>query len=320
MATLRDLGILALGTRLRVLSEAMMTSVKAFYDDFGLDFEPRWFPVFQLVQREPGLSIAACAERIGVSHTAIKELTRPMLAAGLITLEPNPQDARAKQLRLTEPGEVLFARLQPAWFALEQALGAAFPDGGVADILALLERLEDAVADRAVPRALKQVLAAPAVLDRLRLVPYDPADPDHKRYFAALNIEWLQTWFFVEETDYRMFDSPETTILAPGGVIVLAEVAGQVVGTGALINRGDGIYELGKMAVSKPFQGKGIGARIVGYLEDQARALGLKTLYLVSSTRLPHAVPMYRKLGWVDTDLPLHQHYQRSDISLQKTL
>ncbi len=320
MATLKDLGILALGTRLRVLSEAMMAGVKGFYDDFGLDFEPRWFPVFQLVQREPGLSIAACAERIGVSHTAVKDLTRPMVAAGLITLEPDPRDARAKALRLTEAGEVLFTRLKPAWFALQQALDIAFPDGGVTEILMVLERLEDAVADRAVPRSLRQVLAPAAVLDRLRLVAYDPADPDHKRHFAALNIEWLQTWFFVEETDYRMFDSPETTILAPGGVIVMAEVAGQVVGTGALINRGDGIYELGKMAVSKPFQGKGIGARLVARLEDEARALGLRTLYLVSSTRLPHAVPMYRKLGWVDTDLPLHRHYQRSDISLQKRL
>ncbi len=320
MATLRDLGILALGTRLRVLSEGMMATVKGFYDDHGLDFEPRWFPVFQLVQREPGLSIAACAERIGVSHTAVNALTRPLLDAGLITLEANPGDARAKQLRLTRDGEVLFTRLQPAWTALERALNTAFPDGEAARILALLDRLDDAVASQAIPRALRQVLSPQAVLDQLKLVDFDPNNDRHRQAFAALNIEWLQTWFFVEDVDYAMFADPEGTILNPGGVIVMAEVAGQVVGCGALIKRSDDIYELGKMAVSKPFQGKGIGAQLVGRLEDEARGIGLKTLYLVSSSKLPHAMPMYRKLGWVDTELPLHQHYQRSDISLEKTL
>ncbi len=318
MATLKDLGILALGTRLRVLSEGMMATVKAFYDEHGLDFEPRWFPVFQLVQREPGLSIAACAERLGVSHTAINALTKPLLQAGLITLATNPDDARAKQMRLTRDGEVLFTRLQPAWFALEKALNAVLPDS--AAILAMLERLDHTIAEQAIPRGLRHVLSRQTVMEGLKLVAYDPANPDHKRYFAALNIEWLQACFYVEDVDFAMFANPEATILAPGGQIVLAEVDSQIVGTGALIKRSDTVYELGKMAVSKPFQGKGIGAVIVGHLEDAARALGLEKLYLVSSRKLPHAVPLYRKLGWVDTDLPLHEVYKRSDISLEKTL
>ncbi len=318
MATLKDFGMLALGTRLRVLSEGMMAIVKSVYDDFGLDFEPRWFPVFQLVRREPGLSIADCAERLGVSHTAVNALTGPLLKARLITLDANPRDARAKQLHLTRDGEILFTRLEPAWAALEKALHTVFPTS--AEILATLDRLDEAVADRAIPRGLRQVLSRDAVMAGLRLFPFDSANADHRRYFAALNIEWLQTYFYIEDVDHQMFADPESTILTPGGQIVLAEVDRQIVGTGALINRGTGIYELGKMAVSKPFQGKGVGARIVGHLEDAARALGLKKLYLVSSTKLPHAVPMYRKLGWVDTDLPLHQHYQRSDISLEKAL
>lgn len=318
MATLNDLGILALGTRLRVLSEGMMATVKAFYDDYGLDFEPRWFPVFQLVQREPGLSIAACAERLGVSHTAINALTGPLLKAGLITLAANPDDARAKQLRLTRDGEILFTRLQPAWFALEKALKAVLPDSDA--ILATLRRLDEAVAERAIPRGLRHVLSSATVMEGLKLVPYDTTHPDHRGYFAALNIEWLQTYFYVEDVDHAMFADPEGLILDPGGQIVMATVDGQIVGTGALIRRSEDVYELAKMAVSKPFQNKGIGAAIVGYLEDAARALGLKKLYLVSSTKLPQAVPLYRKLGWIDTDLPLHQVYKRSDISLEKTL
>lgn len=77
---------------------------------------------------------------------------------------------------------------------------------------------------------------------------------------------------------------------------------------------------MAKMAVSHIFQGKGIGTRLAEMSLDQARYMGLKHLYLVSSTRLPHAVPTYRKLGFIDTDLALHELYARSDITLIKHL
>ena len=320
MSGLQDLGILALGTRLRVLSEQMMATVKTFYDDHGLAFEPRWFPLFQLAQCRPGQHVAALAAEIGVSHTTIHALAKPLAEAGLITLTPAPDDARARQLRLTREGEVLFDRMRPAWAALEQALHRALSHEGVDDVLAVLDRLDRVVADVAVPRGLRDVLSRDEVLPALRIRPYDSGNINDKRCFAALNIEWLQRYFSVEEVDWQMFEDPVARIITPGGEIVMAEVGGVIVGTGALIKRSDDIFELAKMAVSAVYQGKGIGARIVEVLVASAKARGLAKLYLVSSTRLPHAVPMYRKLGFVDTDLPLHQVYKRSDISLELDL
>ncbi len=317
MTDIRDLGILAMGTRLRVLAEVMSATVKDFYATYDLPFEPRCFPVFQLVQRQPDISIAAVAAQIGVSHTAVNALCKPLLEAGLVTAHANRDDARAKSLRLTEAGQVLFTRMQPAWFALETALNATFDRDAV---LKTLDVLDEAVADAALPRALKRTLSREAVTAGLRLVPFDPADDVHRRAFAAFNIEWLETYFTVEPVDHAMFADPEGSILNPGGEIVMAAVGGQMVGTGAIIKRSDTIYELAKMAVSRPYQGKGIGEAIVHHFEDRARALGLEKLYLVSSTKLPHAVPLYRKLGWVNSDAGLHIHYQRSDISLEKVL
>ena len=320
MSGLRDIGILALGTRLRVLSEQMMATVKAFYDPYGLDFEPRWFPLFQLVHRQPGLHVAALAAEIGVSHTAIHALVKPLAQAGLIVLTPAPDDARARQARLTREGQVLFDRMRPAWAALERALHTALPDGGVAEVLAMLDQLDRVIADVAIPRGLREALSREEVAKALQIKPYDPENSAHKRAFAALNIEWLQRYFAVEDVDWQMFDDPVATILAPGGEIVMAEIDGVVVGCGALIKRSDEIVELAKMAVSAVYQSKGIGARLVEVLVAQAKTRGLAKLYLVSSTKLPQAVPLYRKLGFVDTDLPLHQVYKRSDISLELDL
>ena len=320
MSGLRDIGILALGTRLRVLSEQMMATVKAFYEAHGLDFEPRWFPLFQLVERQPGLHVAALAAEIGMSHTAIHALVKPLAESGLIALTPAPDDARARQVRLTREGEVLFDRMRPAWAALERALHTALPDGGVAEVLATLDRLDQVVADVAIARGLRKALSREEIANALRILPYDPENTAHKRAFAALNIEWLQRYFTVEPVDWQMFDDPVATIVAPGGEIVMALIDGVVIGTGALIKRSDEIFELAKMAVSAVYQGKGIGARLVEVLVEKARARGLAKLYLVSSTKLPQAVPLYRKLGFVDTDLPLHQVYKRSDISLELDL
>ena len=317
---LQNLGILALGTRFRIVSENMMSAVKAFYEDNSLAFEPRWFPLFRTVRSQPGIGMMALSQELGVSHAAVNAFCKQLLDAGLIVLTPDPQDARIKQVTLTQAGRVLHTRLEPAWFVLQQALETAFPGSQANDLLKMLAMLEEAVEDKAVPRGLKTVLKSDAVLAGLEIVAYDPADADHARYFAALNIEWLERYFTVEPVDYTMFADPVATILTPGGAIYMAKVHGQIVGTCALIKRSDEIYELGKMAVSAIFQGKGIGSRLVGVVEDHARALGLKTLYLVSSTKLPHAVPTYRKLGWVDCDNGLHAIYARADISLQKSL
>ncbi len=316
---LQELDLLALGTRFRVLSESMMATVKAFYEEYNLAFEPRWFPLFRTVHKQPGIGMMVLSQQLGVSHAAINAFCRQLLEAGLIELTPDPGDARIKQVTLSQAGHILHTRLEPAWFVLGQALDTAFGPQA-AEIRRMLAVVEEAVEDRAVARGLKSVMKRDAVMAGLDIVPYDPADPDHKRYFAALNIEWLEQYFTVEPVDHTMFADPDSYILAPGGAIYMARVHGQIVGTCALIKRSETVYEMGKMAVSRLFQAKGIGTALVNVIEDHARRLGLSTLYLTSSTKLPHAVPTYRKLGWVDSAEPLHTAYRRSDISLQKAL
>lgn len=315
---LQDLGILALGTRFRGLSESMMATVKAFYDEYRLDFEPRWFPLFRTVHKQPGIGMMALSQQLGVSHAAVNAFCKQLIQAGLIELTPDPRDGRIKQVTLTASGQVLHTRLEPAWFVLRLALETAFPGQEAEQILKLVARLEEAVDDRAIPRGLKAVLKRDHVLEGLEILPYDHAR--HQRYFEALNIEWLEQYFTVEPVDRKMFADPVGLIIAPGGAIYMAAVQGQIVGTCALVKRSEDMYELAKMAVSTVFQGKGVGTALVATVEDHARRLGLTKLYLVSSVKLPHAVPTYRKLGYVDSATGLHELYQRSDISLEKAL
>lgn len=61
---------------------------------------------------------------------------------------------------------------------------------------------------------------------------------------------------------------------------VIARYDGQVVGTGRWLWRDDGCAQIGRMAVDAQWRRKGIGSQILTFLEDSARAQGLRQCLL----------------------------------------
>ena len=60
----------------------------------------------------------------------------------------------------------------------------------------------------------------------------------------------------------------------------IALYQGQIVGTGRLLYRDDGIAQIGRMAVDRQFRRQGVGGRILAFLEDEARAQGIGSCLL----------------------------------------
>ena len=121
----------------------------------------------------------------------------------------------------------------------------------------------------------------------------------------------------MEAADYAALDNPDTYILDKGGYIFMALYQGQPVGTCSLIKMDNGQYdyELAKMGVSPLVQGKGIGLRLGNTIIQKAKALGGKTLFLESNTKLKPAIRLYQKLGFQKVP---HQAsvYERSNIQM----
>lgn len=86
-------------------------------------------------------------------------------------------------------------------------------------------------------------------------------------------------------------DEPAIRRDAWAGCTVVLEEAGRPIGTGTLV--GD---EIKRVFVHPMAQGRGAGRRIVEYLEETARLLGITTVRLDAS--LP-AKPFYDSLGYV---------------------
>lgn len=135
--------------------------------------------------------------------------------------------------------------------------------------------------------------------------------------FKALNIEWLETYFEVEEIDERVLSHPDTEILAPGGYIFMVENLGEVVGTFAYIKKGEGVYEFSKMAVYPNQRGKGIGNKMMQFALRFAEQHHWEKIILYSSTRLENSIHIYRKYGFIEVELEENIYYSRSDIKME---
>ena len=62
--------------------------------------------------------------------------------------------------------------------------------------------------------------------------------------------------------------------------------------------------ELQKLYLDERMQGRGLGYRLIERVEDAARALGYRQIYLETHTNLAAAIHIYEKSGYVRIDKP----------------
>lgn len=142
-------------------------------------------------------------------------------------------------------------------------------------------------------------------------------EPKYQSVFRSLNVEWISTYFEMEEADYEALDHPEEHILNKGGKIFVALYKNEPVGVCALIKMDDPDYdyELAKMAVSPKAQGKNIGSILGQAAVDSAKELGASKIYLAGNTRLKASIHLYHKLGF--KKITGHSSpYKRVDIQM----
>lgn len=112
------LGPLILGSRLRRLSVYFIAEVNKAYQEQGIDFDARWFPVFYFLSENPPVSIREISDTLQVSHSAASQLISHLRRRDLVDSAVNGYDARRQVVRLSAGGLELFRRIQPIWDAI----------------------------------------------------------------------------------------------------------------------------------------------------------------------------------------------------------
>jgi ribosomal protein S18 acetylase RimI-like enzyme len=150
----------------------------------------------------------------------------------------------------------------------------------------------------------------------INIVPFSDELAGH---FTRLNLAWVKKYFVVEPLDEKMLGNPKHFFIDRGGHIFFAMINGEVAGTFALLNEGNDVYELAKMAVDEKFIGHGIGNRLMEFCIAKAKELGAKKIELVSNTKLGPAIHLYEKYGFVEVPLG-NTEYKRGNIRMELKL
>ena len=305
-----EVGKLALGSRLRRLSENMLSQAKEIYKDYGVTLEPRWFPVFYLLSHESGLTITEVAVKINHSHASVSQIVKEMKNRGLITISKDQMDGRKSIIALSEEGKSKSDQMRQVYPDVSKAVENLLRDTNH-DVWEGINELEYTLARKSLYDRVKEVRKEREA-ESVEIIDYAP---EHRAMFKALNYQWINKYFKVEEADVRSLEYPEEDILKKGGRIFMASYDGTVVGTVAMKKLSEDTYELAKMAVAEEARGRNIGWLLGKKVVDEAKAVGAKRVYIESNTKLKPAINLYHKLGFKKVKGP-HSPYERCNIQL----
>lgn len=233
---------------------------------------------------DDGEGVRSLRARLGLDSGYLSRLLRALEQDGLVTVEPDPADGRVRTVRRTPAGQAEFQVME-----------------GLSDDLAwsLLAPLD--------PAHRQDLLGAMATVERLvtaGLVEVGVEDPHGadataclQAYFTEID-ERFETGFDLEAAEpFSVEDMVE-----PEGLLLLARLHGEPVGCGALHFFAGAVADVKRMWVAPTARGLGLGRRLLGELEDEARRRGVQLLRLETNRALVEAIGLYRAVGFVEVD------------------
>lgn len=307
---LESLGKLALGSRLKALSDHFYGAADEVYQARGARIESRWLPVMRYLWDVGPGSVTEVANAIGQTHSAVSQLTDKLVRAGMVKRRRDPADGRRTVLVLTEKAHQAMAELGPIWCAVRKGVTASLGEHA-AQLLDAIAACERALQERPVAEA---ILAEHAALltQPLEVVPYAPQWREH---FYRLNAQWLERYFRIEDIDRAVLNDPERYILQPGGAIFFARLGEEIIGTCALLRESPGVFELTKMGVDETFRGMGTGKRLLDAAIAEFHRRDGSTLFLESNDALKPALRMYKQAGFrLQPNIRPGSHYERANV------
>ena len=244
--------------------------------------------------RGGGSSVRELRERMDLDSGYLSRLLRQLETEGLISVTPDPADARRRIATLTKRGVAAQQDLDDRSDALAHGLVDVLSDRQRARLAECLDQAE------------RLVRAATVSLDLV-----DPASEHARAAVAAYFRELDET--FEGGFDVAAGAADEHTLGGATGRFLVAVSAGVVVGCGGLQSLSDDIGEIKRMWVHKEWRGLGLAGRLLRRLEAESAALGHRVVRLDTNSSLADAVAMYRAAGYVEipryNDNPYPDHW-----------
>ena len=316
MDSLRGFGELGLGSRLKRLSETMMKEIQLAYNHFDIDFDPYLFPIIKIIDNKNGVTNTEIKDALNLSQPAITQSINKLSKKELVLLTDDVLDKRKKIISLSNKGEELVHKMKPLWQTMDVVV-KEYTQHSSKSLIEHINKLEDKLQQKPLSETIIEK-AKMNVTNTLEIISFKD---EYQNYFYDLNIEWLETYFYVEPYDEEVLSKSKEYIINKGGHIFFAKLDGEIVGTVALMPTNEvGVFELTKMAVSPKHRGHKIGQQLMQYCIDFAKEHKLSKLILYSNTKLENAIYIYRKYGFIEVPMEPNGPYNRGNIKMEYLL
>ena len=98
-------GKMAIGSRLRMLTDKVTADASQIYQLYGVEIKPKWFPVFFVLSDGEAKTITGIAKEIGHTHPSVSNIVKEMDAKGLIKEITDKTDKRRNVIVLSAKGK-----------------------------------------------------------------------------------------------------------------------------------------------------------------------------------------------------------------------
>ena len=312
-----ELGHIAIGSRMKRLTDWMYQGVSEAYRDASFPFEPKWLTLFLALAKRGPQSVVELADAINVSHPAINALAGDLIKKGFLESARDPEDKRKRMLTLTAEGKALYQQLEPFWTAVSQVVEKILVSADATDLLTVLSRVESVMREEPFYKRIMTEWKSHQA-EQVRIVTFQAK---YRPAFEALNREWIEADYVMEPMDIAHLERPESEILEPGGEIFFALFKGEVVGTCAMIKLEEpGCYELAKMAVSPSAQGLSLGRSLLTESLNWCRRQGAQKVRLETVSKLYKALNLYYSVGFKALPIGPDYPYERGDLLMELDL
>ena len=306
MDKLKSFGELALGSRLKRLSDVLIKDVKKIYKSLYIDFDPTHLPVFKTIYEEQKISVGEIAIFLKITQPAVTQVVHALEKKKLVTVSADKIDKRKKIISLSRKGKNTILKLRPLWGIINSEM----------ENLTKFESTKFLIQIENIENALRKETFYNRVIDALKTkITVIPFSDKYAKTFHDLNMEWLEKYFYVEEHDKEVLENPKSYIIDNNGYIFFAKYEGITVGTVALMNEPWG-YELSKMAVSPNYQGLKIGQKLMDHCIQFSKEKKWKSLLIYSNTKLAPAIYLYKKNGFKEIPIEKNKPYNRGNIKM----